>query len=368
VSLGAGLLRDLGTCCNRYDASIQALRHPELEPHSKRARDTLASILEGVESALADGSPGELNLAAIAACGGRVKLFRQTLFPFFVHYGRDERFLTLLAAQISEEVGCPIPTPIVGTFSDRGYWTVPELRALCVPAGEGHQLLALPDLVHELGHILFAELGQELSAGFIRDNLAPYIQSLEDRELAQRLYVQYRPWHVEFVADCVATYVCGPPYGWQHIRLGTQAGAIPARVWQPAEPGADARTVTHPSDAARMAVILSVLRSSGEAEGAERLEVEWASVTADAGAAPERFAVTYPDALLSAMAEATVDWCRTTGLVPFGASDDEAVVRHIADAWQRQLSDPAAFAAEEATRVRRLRRLVKAVAADEDEG
>jgi hypothetical protein len=222
--------------------------------------------------------------------------------------------------------------------------------------------------VHELGHILFAELGQELTAGFIRDNLAPYIQSLDDRELAQRLYVQYRPWHIEFVADCVATYVCGPAYGWQHIRLGAQAGAIPARAWHPAEPPADARAVTHPADAARMMVILGVLHRSGEADGADRLEAEWATVTADAGAPPERFAVTYPDALLSAMVDATVDWCRTTGLVPFGASRDEAVVRHIADAWQRQLSDPAAFAGEEATRVRRLRRLVKAAADDEDEG
>jgi hypothetical protein len=366
VSLGSGLLRDLVTCCNRYLASIEGMADPELLPHRERAAERLRSIATGIDRAMAQAPSDEPELASIANWGHQLRVFRHTQLPFFAHYREDERYLTLLAAQVSEEAGCPIPTPIVGTFSNRGYWTVPELRSLCVPAREGDQLLTLPDLVHELGHVLIAELGGELVRDLLQSAVAPYTASLEDQTFGRRLHAQYTTWHVEFVADAFAAYVCGPSYGWQHIRLGAQAGTLASgRPWSPAGPSTGLPLSSHPADAARMAVILATLGAVGEPRGVERLETEWESLTAGAGEPPPSYATTYADGLLSAVVERTVDWCRSNAIVAFAASDHDAVVRHVARAWELQLSDPNAFAAEEDTRVAELRALVESSAGDE---
>jgi hypothetical protein len=367
MALWEGLLRDIDTGCRRCAAAIAQRRQTELGPHRRRAIEALSQIEAGVDVALGELATHDGDLAGLAELGVPFDVFRHDRLPFFAHYGANEHYLTLLAARISDEAGFPIATPIVGTFSQSGYWTNPELRTICLPAGEHNQLLAFPDLVHELAHMLLHEIGGELSVEFLAKAVVPYSQRLGtiagDNGFGLRLYRQYRIWHVELVADAIATYVCGPSYGWEHIRLSAQSGALArrdlAQPWHPATPDEVPQRFPHPADTARTTLIATVLHNTGQQTSATALNAQWTALTRHAGTAPATYAATYPDRLLETLAEMTLAWCRENDLVAFANSRAGAVVGHIDRAWTQQLADPGAFGKDEAQRVAALRALVK---------
>src|ERR1039457_3205504 len=203
ATLFKGLLHDLRSSCASCKAAVEENGDPDLVPHQRRATEQLEVIEASVNEVLSEPSSSN-DLAALAEIGKWLDVFKRTQLPFFSHLGANERYLTRLAAKIAEEAEFPILTPIVGTFSAAGYWTSPELHTLCVPAGEHSQLLALPDLVHELAHILLHERGGELSVRFLSDVIGPRAQrQMEDPDddgLALRLYLQYQTWHAELLA------------------------------------------------------------------------------------------------------------------------------------------------------------------------
>ena len=47
-----------------------------------------------------------------------------------------------------------LPPPIAACFTSDYYWSYPEWNVVYVPLGESEMILYLPDLVHEMGHIL----------------------------------------------------------------------------------------------------------------------------------------------------------------------------------------------------------------------
>jgi hypothetical protein len=58
----------------------------------------------------------------------------------------------------------------------------------------------------------------------------------------------------------------------------------------------------------------------------------------------------------------TLEWCRAIPLIPHADAGAHTVVAHIRRAWERQLADPVAFAANEDTMVAELRALVESAA------
>jgi hypothetical protein len=237
---------------------------------------------------------------------------------------------------------------------------------VCLPAGDYGQLLAFPDLVHELAHILLYEGDGGLTSRFLGESIGPYATSLGtvdgDPDFADALYPQYQEWFIEFAADVIAAYVCGPAYGWQNVRLRAQGGPELAKPWQPAKPaplGADTEPFSHPADHARATVIGAVLRSTGESAAADRIQAEWESLTAHVGQPPPVYEISYPQRVLDDVVSMTVEWCRGRGLTPYADAGEHTVVAHIGRAWELQLADPVAFAANEDTMVAELRALVE---------
>lgn len=362
----AGLLRDIGSGCRRSAAAIEELAHPELEPHRRRAVETLSEIEAAVDEALHKRPTGAVDLALLGALGGELDIFRRAHLPFFAHYGPDERYLTLLARQLADEAGFTIHRPLLGTFSSAGYWTSPSLSTICLPAGDHAQLLALPDLVHELAHLLLHETEAGLRRRLLRDSIGPYTNGLGpvdgDANFGSRLYYKYWDWATELIADATAAYVCGPSYGWQHIRLCAQSGADAGQAWHPAAPPGPAESAerfTHPADSARTTVIATVLSETGQQPGADRLRREWAALTAHAGAAPATYPVSYPASVLQDVATMTLEWCRAKELVAFADAADQSIVHHVDRAWKQQLADPVIFAQTETKRVSELRALIE---------
>jgi hypothetical protein len=240
---------------------------------------------------------------------------------------------------------------------------------VCLSPGDYGQMLAFPDLVHELAHILLHEADGGLTRRFLSESVGPYATSLGtvdgDPDFADALHQQYRDWFIEFAADVIATYVCGPAYGWQNVRLRAQGGSEPVMPWEPAKPPPpepDAEAFSHPADNARAAVIGAVLRGVGETVAAGRIQAEWDSLTAHVEQPSPVYEISYPKSVLDDVVSMTLEWCRDGDLTPYADADEHAVVAHIGRAWQLQLADPLAFAANQDTMVRDLRALVESAA------
>ena len=66
----------------------------------------------------------------------------------------DDRQLNILVERIGNEIAFPLLPP-VATLLSQGYFHIyPRLNLLCLPLVEPAFLLHLPDLYHELGHLL----------------------------------------------------------------------------------------------------------------------------------------------------------------------------------------------------------------------
>jgi hypothetical protein len=87
------------------------------------------------------------------------KLLNIELFRYLViiNYGRAEEYFKRKIKRIYEEINCLQKPPIITTISnsDDYYWALPSYDIIAVPTGEEKNLLNLPDLFHEMGHLIY---------------------------------------------------------------------------------------------------------------------------------------------------------------------------------------------------------------------
>ena len=157
--------------------------------------------------------------------------------------------------------------PIVSTISnhDYYYWAVPYFEIIALPSGEEHSLLNLPDMYHEIGHLLHSMFGGkscELSAiaidkyfakevvRVIDDGTAAHFQ--ETLELAK--YLWQSSWLEEFTCDLVGTYMTGAAYAWTNLKL-LSTGHGSTKIFEYSQ--------SHPADEARMRIIILMLEKLG---------------------------------------------------------------------------------------------------------
>src|SRR6266516_4275836 len=132
---------------------------PELRDHSLAGYREAESLRREAAGLLADpslGVPALLpnHLRAAQELERRAALVESYFLPFIERYGEADRRLTHLCRRLLVLVRWPPDPPLVLTFSSQYYWTLAPFNLVCAPATEGTSLLRLPDLCHELGHIL----------------------------------------------------------------------------------------------------------------------------------------------------------------------------------------------------------------------
>ena len=148
------------------------------------------------------------------------------------NYGDPEIFFFQLISQIYTEHRINALPPIVSTISNHNsyYWAVPYFEIIALPSGEEHSLLNLPDMYHEIGHLLHAMfLGKscELSAQIIDKHFAVEIVRVEDEgvaihfkdKLEEAKYLWQEAWLEEFTCDLVGSYMTGAAYAWTNLKL-----------------------------------------------------------------------------------------------------------------------------------------------------
>lgn len=150
-------------------------------------------------------------------------------------------------------------------------------------------------------------------------------------------------WLLEFVSDMVATYLVGPAFGWQHIRL---CSGISQSVYHPAV----GEAAVHPADEARFRGIIAVLKLIGSAGEGGQAEALWRRyVSATWNRRPADCDACYSQTLLVSHADRVVTGCQSLGLQGFdgrrGRADD--VIALLDRAWARFLADLQAYSSWE---------------------
>ena len=138
----------------------------------------------------------------------------------------------------------------------------------------------------------------------------------------------------------VATYLAGPAFGWQHVRLCSREGA---QGYFPSL-GEDAE---HPANEARLSGILAVLEEMGHRHDAAHIEALWNQYMALTGELrPSDFGKCYPPHLLTALARNVIEGCSHLNIRAFNAITDTNgdVIALIQEAWTRFQNDPLQFA------------------------
>lgn len=346
----------------------------------------------------------------------------EAFLPFAERFTDPEhRRLTELCRALLRNIGGPLQAtpPLVGAFSSQHYWVLPESNVICIPALEAHTLLGMPDLCHELGHLIvdrekrrfLHNFGDEVEDHVNRslvdqlistqadpdqllfplaltgastitesrpweepswDHSGPRLRSDtglnlgtdEDRRTAERSipegqFKQLRKlwteaWAYEFVSDMIATYVVGPAYAFQHIRLAS--GRERSKTYTP-QLGELYSGTKHPSEEARFRGMVEILLMASDPE-VDRLRELWADYTGSVrDTQPLHYAICYPASLIKSLADRTAKGCEELGMRRYDMAshgDDGDIPGLWIEAWRRFRENPRAYAEWETVTLKRL--------------
>jgi hypothetical protein len=312
-----GLLRDLDRSCRVLEERLAAPDLPEeVNANAVRAYVLVQAVHREVRARLGDPDiieptllPSHLRL--YRRWGERVRLVEGSILPAIERYSSRDRLATRLCARLAQQVNWPISAPLVVTLSANYYWSLASVNLICIPAAEDASLLGLPDLCHEMAHLLLEVHPNELLGDF-PSQFATYISQQRQRIAAGELPAEHgarldileamwtRSWLREFVPDIVAAFLVGPPYGWQHLRVSSRSSGNP---YSPSFGEAS----SHPADDARLTCILAVLRALGMSSEANELEAVWVGyAAATLRSRPAYYELAYPTELLGLLVKRVV--------------------------------------------------------------
>lgn len=267
----------------------------------------------------------------------------------------DDLRLTTLVGTICREIHYPLPPPVVAAMSTH-YFAIDCLyHVLLVPLTEGHFLLHLPDLYHELAHPLLADRHDPALDPFrnrfrrIVDSSSQHFEA--DLALVRRgrappdlgtlsasaEFCWAESWATEFFCDVFAVATVGPAFAWAHMHLHSKRGKSAYGVPQHG-------TMSHPADAARMAVLLATLREVGFATDAKNISERWCElVERMEPVCPPEYHRCYPDVLLNACVAEALEATREIGCRFVAPGSIGPVGDTLNEAWRAMWSDPGGY-------------------------
>lgn len=330
---------------------------PDVNDHAVFLYAEIESQRREIDQLLTDPALGQPalrpnHLAMYKGWKQRLDLVEARILPVLERFSAEDRRMTRLSRELMLNVAWPSAhtPPIVGALSAEYYGSVPLFRVVYVPAAEGSGLLGIPDICHELAHLLYyAETATLL--GTFPNELSAYFVSEKARVAAGQRPPEYgrlydvaarewvRHWAVEFVCDMVAVYAVGAPYAWQHLRLcvgGRNAAFTPSL----------GQRGSHPADAARMHGILAMLRGMGAGADADEVERVWNEyLIVAAEARPTEFDLCYPPTVIESLANQVRTACMSLHMRPFTAAGAPAVdiPGLLMEAWRHFRAYPATY-------------------------
>lgn len=259
-----------------------------------------------------------------------------------------------LADRMAGEIKYPISAPIVSGTSQNYYLTYTGFNLICVPMADHRFLLCLPDVYHELAHVLLAEENDPHTSGFrsaqLRMLRTAESQLSSDLERYRRRrgpepYYQYlqnwircwRLWSVELVCDLFALYTLGPAFAWTNYHLCATRADDPFEL--PLY-----ETATHPPDGLRMQVLLLGLEHLEFKRDAEDLQAKWAQLLAITGARPSpEYLLCFPEQLLQQVALSAYEGTVSMGCSIATPDMSEPIRTLLSEAWRQFWRNPQGY-------------------------
>lgn len=206
-----------------------------------------------------------------------IELFR---FLVILHYGEPEIRFKGRISKIYNEINCLQSPPLITTISnsENYYWAYPGYDVIAVPYGEDNHLLNLPDLYHEIAHLIFRQYAtfflKDINI-FITNFYEDLKQQVIDNHLDKNLIIYYnkwcenwlKNWLEEYCCDMIATFLVGPAFAWSNIKMATLSSSQ-ERVY--------AVSNSHPSDESRMQGVFSMLNKMGYGNDSINIQRSWA--------------------------------------------------------------------------------------------
>ena len=269
----------------------------------------------------------------------------------------EDRFLSGLLKLICDEVKYSDPPPLCGALSFQYFQALMEMDIIMTPQTQAGDLLALPDLYHELAHfIVFRQrsilevrllgLIHKFFANALRRGRQQGLPVASLKSIEDNYALWIGSWHVEFACDMVATFWCGPAYGWANLRLSATRG----------DPYQD--SVTHPADDARRAGIACILRLTGANKAAEEIDRNWDDLKRlSPSPQPSSYMKRYPGRLVEQVGECIYQLCTELGFQSHSEQQRSGAIVGcaVAGAWGAFQRDAAAFPAHETAALQALR-------------
>lgn len=280
---------------------------------------------------------------------------------------KEDVWLNRLVEEIRRETAYPLLPPVATSLSSEYFHVYPDLGLLRMPLVEGHFLLHLPDLYHEMAHLIIAERNDPRVRPFqdalmeALNTAMEYFAEAMKKERRRggperlRIYMEGwlrswgRYWSVELLCDLFGVYTVGPAFAWAHFHLVAKRGV---NVYEVPRGGVS----THPSDDARMQTLLHGLRLMSFSEEAAEIEARWNELASISGGSPDAdYRQCYPDSLLKAVAERALEGVRGIGCRITTRGSHQRIGGILNEAWRVFWRDPVGYSAWESETVRQLR-------------
>jgi len=367
-----GLFYDLVRRCQVLRSLLEDREHhPDVTEYVTQILDWITQTEGEIAELMADptlGTPLLLanNLRDYRLRAQFIKLLEWFPVPAVLHYGPSDHYFFTLTSRVASQINYSLPVPIVSAFSKDYYWSQPLFNLIGVPALEEHSLLGLPDMFHEMGHILIRKQRDDLLGRFheeLRAHFTVEKQRVHDEQkppeyetIIERVQKQWiDEWTAEFASDMIAAYLIGPAYGWANLRLCSSS--LSDDVFWPGPDDAG----THPSDDARLQGIVKMLRLLGLEAAAHQVEQRWNEYVALTGHhPPPDYALCYPTILLERLTELVFYGCAELKLKTFTEQAPESGSINIPillnDAWKQFLARPDEYPEWEEGRLAELKR------------
>jgi len=267
------------------------------------------------------------------------------------NYKHPEIFFYQVITQIYAEHRINALPPIVSTISnhDYYYWAVPYFEIIALPSGEEHSLLNLPDMYHEIGHLLHSMFGGkscEISAAIIDKHFAKEIVRVIDEGTAAHFqksldiakYLWEASWLEEFTCDLVGTYMTGGAYAWTNLKL-LSTGHGSTKIFEYSH--------SHPADEARMRIIILMLEKLGLLDDRDKVEAAWKVFLKDTEVfKPNDYSLLYPPKLLQQIVDEFYEFYQNADLVSYSefiSMGSNSISQLLNNAWHNAQTYPANY-------------------------
>jgi hypothetical protein len=329
----------------------------ELVALQRLCEDRIDSIITQLEYLLTDGT-----ILMKELIKERIRIFRRiyadvsqletTAIAALTRVHDDDIFLNKLVFQIHREINYPLSPPVVSCLS-RDYFSInPSLHLLEVPLAESDFLLHLPDLYHEIAHLLIAATNNPKVEAFQHQfsqflfAVAEYFEGehtanvrstgptgyfTQVLDLLERYWIH---WATEIFCDLFATYTLGPAYAWAHFHLTALHEGDPYDVRV-------ARFMSHPPDQARTEAMLIALDLIGFQKEAKAVQQEWDGLVKSTGATQSPlYRKACPQYLLRQAANRALEGTRMIGCRIVQANTADKVHDLLNTAWHKFWTSP----------------------------